>query len=68
MQVIGHDGTKHPIRVAGVMRSDFIYHGVLMGQEAVRSLMAPAFVENRQFVRLRPGRDPVVEARRLTRS
>jgi putative ABC transport system permease protein len=65
VEVVGTDGIRHPVRVAGVLQSDFTFHGALMGKDAARALVAPAFVENRQFVHLAHGRDAVAEARRL---
>lgn len=59
-------GQQRTFRVVGVLRSDFVMHGALVGAAVAREFLAPAFVENRLFVRLRAGERPDTVARQLT--
>jgi putative ABC transport system permease protein len=63
--LIGPDGQRHALRVAGVLRADYTFLGSLVGADAARAMVAPAYVADRQYVEVAPGQRPAVVARRL---
>jgi putative ABC transport system permease protein len=65
VELLSSDRTRHRLRVVGVLRSDFAFHGALISSDTARRLLAPAYVEDRQFVKVAPGQDPARVARRL---
>lgn len=59
-------GERRTFRVIGVLRSDYAFHGTLVGATTARSFLAPAAVENQLFVRLKPHEPATLVARRLS--
>jgi len=61
-------GRSAELRIAGVLRTDYIGHGALWSRTATEELLAPFAVANRLFVTLRAGTDPERAAAELTRA
>jgi putative ABC transport system permease protein len=66
--IVNPAGTRRELTVVGVLASDFTNHGAIWSRAELTSFMAPATVENRAFVRLRPGVDRATAARTLTKA
>ena len=66
--ILNPAGAERELTVVGVLASDFTGHGAIWSRTELTSFMAPATVENRAFVHLRPGVDLAAAARTLTKA
>jgi putative ABC transport system permease protein len=59
-------GETHEYTIAGLLEEDWVWNGLLLGQDAAGDLLGVRGVESRMYVSVAPGADPEKVADRLT--
>ncbi len=57
---------EEKLKVIGTLASDFVGNGALVSDEMVRSFLAPRVVQNRHYVKVKPGESADAVAARLS--
>jgi putative ABC transport system permease protein len=65
VEMINGANARRRLTVVGVLNSDYAGQGSLVNKAFARSFLAPQYVINRAFVKLKPGQSATVVARRL---